>query len=506
MKNKGFDENNFIIGIDLGNLTSTVSYFDFNQMMIDIVDASGGYGKISIPTVVSYNLDSEDWIFGEYALLNKGFGNDIIFENIVENLGKDLEYTINNKKIKLNYILSKYLLFLFENIKNINPNSEIEGIILSTSSLSENSIKDIKEAFKLANLEKKLIKIVDDKECILKKYFYENQLDESQLIGEKILIVDYGNRQMRAYIYEMIEKGKLRCLKTVLKNDIGQNRIYNITKNLITNKFLEETGKKELTIYEQNQIDIFTYQQFDLIFYRKNIVDTKLYYNFHYPPFQKIITKEEIFTIISYFEQEINLFFNEFFKDINISEKEIENLILTGGGIEIDFINKLIKSRFSSDKNFKGKAKRDISDGACIIACQELGIIPNVYFEIEDLNKIKNNIGIFINKFGEDKFLPLIYKDNFIWQESKKQIFNLETEEKLDFNIYIEKEKGEYTPIKKIEIDLPEELKRDKKTVRFAIEMKFNNANETVFKIEDFGFGDIFPKTDFKKEFLINIK
>ena len=32
------NENNFIIGIDLGNLTSTVSYFDFNQMGIDVVD------------------------------------------------------------------------------------------------------------------------------------------------------------------------------------------------------------------------------------------------------------------------------------------------------------------------------------------------------------------------------------------------------------------------------------------------------------------------------------
>lgn len=501
MKKVDFDENNFIIGIDLGNSTSNVSYFDFNQMNINIVDASGGYGKTSIPTLVSYNLDSDEWIFGEYALLNKGFGNDIIFENIIENLGKNLEYTINNKKIKLSYILSKYLLFLVDNIKNINPNAIIKGIVLSISSYKyETFISELEEAFKFAELNEQLIKIVDDKECILKSYLYEHKLD-----GNKVFIIDYSNRQIRASLYEMKEKGKFFCLKSMFRNDIGQGKIYNTTKILITNKFFEETGKTQLNINEQNQIDIFTNQQFDIIFHKANIENIKLYYNFYYPPFQKTITKEEIFSIISYFEQELNSFFNDFFNDINISEKDICNLILTGGGIEIDFIIKFIKSRFFSNKNFKGTAKRTISDGACIIACQELGIISKDWIEIEDLNRIKNNIGIFINKCGEDKFLPLIYKNSFICQESNKQIFNLDVEEKLDFDIFIE-ENNEYKSIYNVNIALPENLKRDKKTIRFVIEMKFNDINEIIFIIEDFGFGDIFPKTDFKEKFIINIK
>ena len=133
------NENKFIIGIDLGNLTSTISYFDFNQMDIEVVDISGGYGKVSVPTVVSYNIDTEDWIFGEYAILSKGFGNELIIENIIDNLGKGLTYTINDKNISLTLVLSKFILFLIENIKNINPNANIEGIVLSTSSYTNHN-------------------------------------------------------------------------------------------------------------------------------------------------------------------------------------------------------------------------------------------------------------------------------------------------------------------------------------------------------------------------------
>ncbi len=494
------NEDKFIIGIDLGNLTSTVSYFDFNQGDIDVIDISGGYGKVSVPTVVSYNTDNKDWIFGEYAILNKGFGNEIIIENIVDNLGKGLTYSLNNENITLTLALSKFILFLIENIKNINPNASIEGIVLSTSSYANND--DIKEAFKLANIEHLLLKIASDKECILKSYFYENDV-----IGDKIIIVDYGNREVRASIYQIEEKGKIKSIKTYFNKDISQQRLFNITKNLITKKFLEEVGKIDLTEYEKNNLDAFIYQQFDVIFQRQVLTDIKLYYNFFYPPFQKVIKKQELFDIISFFENEINNFFNKLFKDIDIKEDEIKNVILTGGGIEIDFIHRFIKSRFNLEKNFKGKAKRFISDGACIIACQQMGVLPKDKMYIEDLNQIKSNIGIFIKDFNNLKFEVFVYKNSFIWQNFDKKVFSLVNDKNLDINISLE-DNGIFKTIDNIKLNLNNYdyfLDRDIKTIRLLIYVEFKSYKEMVFNIEDFGFGDIYPKTNFKKQFIINI-
>ena len=497
------NENKFIIGIDLGNLTSTISYFDFNQMDIEVVDISGGYGKVSVPTVVSYNIDTEDWIFGEYAILSKGFGNELIIENIIDNLGKGLTYTVNDKSISLTLVLSKFILFLIENIKNINPNANIEGIVLSTSSyINQNIINDIKEAFKLANIEHLLLKIANDKECILKSYFYENDI-----FGDKIIIIDYSNRQLRASIYKIEEEGKISCIKTYFKEHIGQQRLFNITKNLIVKKFLEETGKNELTEYEKNNLDSFAYQQFDIIFQKQILSDIKLYYNFFYPPFQKIITKQELFDIISFFEKEINIFFNELFKNTDIKEKEIKNIILSGGGIEIDFIQKFIKSRFNLEKSFKGKAKRFISDGACIIACQEMGVLPKDKMYIEDLDQIKYNIGIFIKDLDNLKFNPFVYENSFIWQNFDKKVFSLINNKNLEFDIVLE-ENNDFKTLSNIKIDLNqyEDFKdRDIKTIRFLMYVEFKSQKEIIFNIEDFGFGEIYPKTNFKKQFIINI-
>ena len=494
------NENKFIVGIDLGNLTSTVSYFDFNQMNIDVVDVSGGYGKVSVPTVVSYNIDTQDWIFGEYAILNKGFGNEIIIENIVENLGKDLTYTVKDKNITLTLALSKFLLFLIENIKNINPNANIEGIVLSTSSYAKNEY--IEEAFKLANIDHLLLKIANDKECILKSYFYENDI-----LGNKIIIIDYSNRQLRASIYEIEEEGKIKCIKTFFNENIGQQRLYNITKNLITKKFLQETGKIDLTEYEKNNIDSFVYQQFDIIFQRQTLSDIKLYYNFFYPPFQKVITKQELFDIISFFENEINIFFNDLFNNVDIKESEIKNVILSGGGMEIDFIHKFIKSRFNLEKNFKGKSKRFISDGACIIACQQLGVLSKDKMYIEDLDQVKYNIGIFIEENEKEKFEPFIFKGSFIWQKFNKKVFSLTDDKNIEIKIALE-ENSNFKNIEKININLDEYSQfnnRNIKTIRFLIYMEFKNSKELIFNIEDFGFGEIYPKTGFKQQFIINI-
>ncbi|WP_317368435.1 DUF5716 family protein, partial [uncultured Tyzzerella sp.] len=492
------NENKFIIGIDLGNLTSTISYFDFNQMDIDVVDISGGYGKFSVPTVVSYNMDTEDWVFGEYAILNKGFGNEIIIENIIENLGKDITYNAKGKSISLILCLSKFIIFLIENIKNINPNACIEGIVLSTSSYAN---EDIIEAFKLAGMEHLLLKIANDKECILKSYFYENDV-----IGDKIIIIDYSNRQIRASIYQIEEEGKIKCIKTAFNDSIGQQRVFNITKNLITRKFLEETGKIDLTEYEKNNLDSFVYQQFDIIFQRPILSDIKLYYNFFYPPFQKVISKQELFDIISFFENELNIFFNNLFESICIKENQIKNIILTGGGIEIDFIHKYIKSRFNIDKNFKGKAKRFISDGACIIACQEMGILPKTKMYIEDLDQIKNNIGIIINDFDKTRFEPFVYKGSFIWQKFDKKVF-LINNKNIEIDIFSE-ENNNFKILEKLKIDLSiydDFVDRDIKTIRFLVYVEFKNYKEMIFNIEDFGFGEIYPKTDFKKQFTINL-
>lgn len=496
-------ENDFIIGLDLGNLTTTLSYFNFNQKSLDLVDISGGYGKVSVPTIASYNNLSGDWIFGEYALLNKDIDDNIAVDNMVENLGKNVHYNINYNSVSLVFILSKFLIFLIDSIKNINPNAELKGIVLSTNCDNSEVKSDIKKAFKLAHMENLLLNIADDNSCILKNFFYKNGMKKG-----KTLLIDYGNRELRASLYEIEES--IVCIKSDSDKSVGERNIFEATKDLIISKFLEETNKKTLTEYEKNSIDIFTYQQFDTIFQKKEVENMKIYYNFYYPPFQKLILKDEILSIIYLFEKKMYKFFEKFFKNEKIKKSDIENVILSGGGLEISFVYDFLQNKFSLKKDYKKLFKRAISDGACVKACEILGILPRNDICIEDVNKVDYSIGLFIKNGSKDEFYPLVYKNDFIWQQYDEKVFNIADKldvDGVDFSLFVEKDK-KIKMIKEIKINLEKYYQfanRDIKTIRISTHIKFEDKNRIVFTIKDYGFGEICKKTDFKEEIVIKL-
>ena len=135
--NGEFDETKFFIGLDLGNSDSALSFFDFNGNRVEQLDISGGYGKSSMPTVVQYIKDTDEWVFGEYALMNKPLSNSVTFDNLISGLGKKNCYTIDKKVMSHSFILSLYIKEILGNEKNINPKEEIIGIAFSVSHMNK---------------------------------------------------------------------------------------------------------------------------------------------------------------------------------------------------------------------------------------------------------------------------------------------------------------------------------------------------------------------------------
>jgi len=82
------DEANFIVGLDLGNDTSAIAYYDMVRGQPELIDLSGGYGKPAVPTVVQYVPETKEWVFGEYAVLNKGVGREVTLGGLLEKLGR----------------------------------------------------------------------------------------------------------------------------------------------------------------------------------------------------------------------------------------------------------------------------------------------------------------------------------------------------------------------------------------------------------------------------------
>ncbi len=502
-----FDESKFIIGLDIGNNDSALSFFDFNTGKIEQLDISGGYGKSSVPSVVQYIKDTGEWVFGEYALMNKPLSDSITFDNLISELGKNNCYAVGRNTLSHSYILGLFIKELIDNIKSINPNGEIIGIGVAVTYLNESAEKELLEAFSYAGYYEKLIGFFPSKECILNKVFF----DESEPISE-VVTLDFGSREIRGGIYNLFENDSeivANLISAFFESDVGTSKIEKRVYDIFEEYFKENTGETEISEIHKLQLEAFTYQHKDLLFKSKK--DIKLYFNFAYPPFQKNIEKDFIEGITLEFKSKFYKFLEMVFES---AEKEkakkktfkIDKVICCGGGFEMIWIKQAVINIFGEKRCvFYKNPKNVISFGACIIAGKFLGAVQkkNVLF-LENAT-LTQDIGLVFRGKDEDyKFVPFIEKGVFWWQkfESKRVIIN-EVDGPPSLEIFKRDKDGNLIMIERIVLtDLP---KRPKGTNCFDILFEYIESNKILVKIRDMGFGGFFEKTDYEKNFIFDI-
>jgi len=524
------DEACFVLGIDLGNSMSSISYFDLLRKDPVIIDISGGYGKQNFPSVIQYVHDSKEWVFGEYALLNANSKHDLKLTNLMSKLGYKEYFDINGKPVSFVNIYSRYIKELIGNCKNLNPKAEVSGIVVSIPSyIKDEAFDELKQAFNLAGYEKLVISYTQDRECIFKRYFHKKELQK-----EKILLLDFGHNELRGGIYDVsVEKGTvgslpgrgfggshidINCLSSVFDPDIGEGQIESLVRELVYGHLYENTGKgqKDFSYEEKEQIVSFIYNYKDLIFQKQNDKKPlKLYYNFIYPPFSSSITKDQIDLMIKGFEEKFNVFISNLFRKSNekVRVQEIDSVICTGGGFEMHFARNICTEYFGSERvTFYKNSKGAISEGAAIIAAENLSLIEPRSISISDRKQINREIGIQIFQNNQYKFHTMIEKNSFWWNSKKECFFIVNEEIKDDISIDVFERNTNLETEKITSLDLDNfsgrdssRIERPKGVTRLKLTMAFLKHNLLNIIVEDAGFGDIFKKSGYKKEFQIEI-
>ncbi len=514
-QNQKQDEADFVIGIDIGNDSSCIAYFDKARKQPEIIDISGGYGKPTMPTVIQYVTETKEWVFGEYALLNKGSGGDITLSSIVERLGKMEYIEIDEKPIAITSILGIFIKELIRSVKNINPNAEIVGIIVAIPSyLSEQAKAELAQAFKYAGLEKEVISLVTDRECIFARHYYGKEP-----IKEKVMLLDFGSRDLRGGVYEVSVNSEeqtveLHSLSSLFDNNISTKKINNLITSFLTECYLQElnTTLNKLQPQTKHQLEAFSYQHKDLLF-QKGISSkpVRVYFNFAYPPFQKTVSKDDIDKVISNVREDFNGFLRNVLEK-TISEdtgdklKDIDTIIATGGGFEMFWAREALQEYFPKTSiSFYKNSKGVIAEGASIISSSMLGLINYPKFSTIDQNQISVDIGIKTFYDKKERFVPLIERNSFWWQtpEQKTVLINEKTDKPVVINFFMRNAYGDVKLINSIQLDgLPE---RPKGTTKIGIALNFKSYFELTATFTDKGFGEMFPKTDFEKTYALTI-
>ncbi|MCL2571838.1 MAG: DUF5716 family protein [Defluviitaleaceae bacterium] len=484
----------YIIGLDIGNESSGIAFYNLYENTPEPIDLSGGYGKPSIPTVIQYIPETKEWVFGEYAVLNQGAGTEITLKSLVRRLGNFDYIEIDGKNLSIASILGLFIKELLGSVKNINPKAEIVGIIAAIPDrLTPDAQDELKRAFRLAGYEKELVALLPSREILL-SYYYGSRSPKN----EKIMVLDYGSREVRGGVYEVGDI--VTAMSSLFNEKIGTGAILADVYNLFE-AYISTPGYEE-------QLTAFTYQHKDILFQKNiRIKPAKIYYNFVYPPFQQTITHADVDALVAPYRQSFNRFISDTLeKNIagkGISPREISSVLCVGGGFEMLWAREAVSEIFAHAQiNMYKNSKMIVAEGAAEVAAVLLGVIPGNTFNIVDEHQLSGDIGI---KSG-DVFLPLVMLGAFWWQNHQPQLVlvNSQVDGEIPLSIARRSSKGdEQILASHILKGLPP---RPKGTTRLSFGVDFSSNTRMTLKVADMGFGELHPKTDYSQTISVKIR
>ena len=487
----------YIIGLDVGNDSSAIAFYNLAEGVPEAIDLSGGYGKPSVPTVMQYIPDNKEWVFGEYAVLNRGVGT--IYTRLMERMGDNDHLDVGGRSVSVARVFSLFIKHLLASVSSINPKAVIVGIVVAVPAyFSDKAKEEFRKVFKLAGYEKQLIALVPDRECLLTHSFPS---PPEGLVN--LLLLDFGSRELRGGIYQVSALNKDRneiaavSMSSIFDDNISMMAINNHVKNLFRS-FLPDADKFA------DQIETFAYQHRDILF-QKNIRTRplKLYYNFAYPPVQHTLNFETVRELTAPYVSR----FNRFIKDVleknlgSTGVAQVDGVLCVGGGFEMLWVREAVTAFFPKERvRFYKNPKLINAEGAALIAAGELGFdVPKL--RLEDRHRFVGDIGI----LEGDRFLTLVEGSGFWWQKhpSRLVLVNRPVDGDVELGFAIRYPEGTSRVLERIWLEgLPV---RPKGTTRLEVCLSFDSNIQARLNIRDGGFGEMFPRVDYEREFSLRL-
>jgi len=491
------DEIYYIIGLDLGNDSTGMAFYSIPHNHPEFIDLSGGYGKPSVPTVMQYISETKEWVFGEYAVLNRGAGTEITLSSLMERLGHADYVDVDRRSLSVASVLALFIKEILGNVRSINPKAEIVGIIATVPAyFSDQAYEELRRAFAIAGYEKELIDLIPDRECVLSHY-YKTAPDRPQ----RVMLLDFGAREIRGGLYNVIAQdgGILATsLSSLFSDAISMSKInQDITEFFESFVFAEVKQTRQL----KEHVLAFSHQHRDMLF-QKNIrtKPIKAYFNFTYPPFQQTITHQQVQNLMAPYTRRFDIFIKDVLEKSIGPSGEVDAVLCVGGGFEMLWAREAIGGLFPHTEFYKNP-KMITCEGAAVVAARALGVDTGDWLVLEDRHQLTNDICL----TDGVNFLPLVERNVFWWQNHPPRlvIVNQEITGDLDLTLCTRTQNDELKNIGCVKLtELPS---RPKGVTRFEISLKFASNTDVVITVRDVGFGELFPRADYVREVRVSM-
>lgn len=350
-KKAKMNETNYIIGLDLGQRVAMLSYLDHKTLKPILYDLSGGYGETAVPLLLQYLIAEKDFLIGSDAKLNQ-YQEGAITVDLMASLCSKQPLQIEGLSYQPSKLLRIFMEKILESFKQLNPNAVIEAITIAVEDVSFIQLKEVVlqavEPFTTIK-----VQVIRASQGIL-RYLLANQVP----IEEKTYMMDFGYSGVARLVVEKKDNQYFVSIEDEDQN-IAIQKIENAFRDEIETLYKKHQKLSVLTDLEIKNLEQL-FDQSKLIIFQKfaKELGLKLYYNFAFPPFQKVLSHKRMQELLEPFIEAFKMNLSRI-KDTDVP------IVMVGQGFKMLWPQQLLKKTL---RGIEANAYEVISKGCCLIA------------------------------------------------------------------------------------------------------------------------------------------
>lgn len=418
------DEKRFVLGYDLGDKVSQISFLASDADMPETLSVLAGAELYNIPTVLCKRKDANQWYYGKEALRQIDEGKADAVCNLVSAAREGKSVMVGDSEYDPIALLTLFVKRSLSLLSMELALDKVEAIMFTTKSLDHRMVQVLNAV--TASLELKTTNIFYQSH---EESFYNYMLYQpEELMHHEIIACDYDLENL--YVYEMsLNPNTTPIVATITPSSYDALRVGN------------DGFPKDAALFHK------TCERLDDEFL--NIM-------------QKVC-----------------------------GEKIVSTVFLLGDGYKEKWPKRSLEFLCRTRRVFQGNNL--FSKGATIAARERIRPSEDAQkyvFLGED--KLKSNIGINLLKCGKEAYHAIL-DAGINWYEAQAQLdIYVDQTGVLDFQI---------TPLtggkpRTIQLFLEDLEKRPRGTTRLQVNMTMNAVDEVYIRVQDLGFGEIFPATN----------
>lgn len=443
-KNKKVPEDYYILGIDLGTTNSIISYWDSKNQRPEPIDISNGFGKIPMPSVVQYRKEEGEWVIGDEAFRSMKIYPETTVRSIKRKMGTNETVEIDDKKYLPEELSAKIILELVEHCKNLNPKSEIAGLVVSVPyDFDDASKKATMKALEIAGLSEKLICLIEEPKAATLAYNFRHKLNQN----EKIMVFDFGGGTLDITLFYVLEKDEKHTkLQVISEGGKAYHGGDNVDEKIIEKckTFIEENvGETELS--PENMVELICRAR-ETKERLSGVKTFRIPFTFCIPPFVEQVTRADLENMISPFIEETRRLVLKALREVYtgaLSPDDVDRILLEGGSSQMPWVKDMLIAIFNNESKIytSERPALDISLGATYYAAMKMGVLTSPDMESEKVSiefevTVPHDIGLLIENNNEKSFYTMIRRGTPYALAKKEQIFTLRSDKNEDMTSF----------------------------------------------------------------------